>query len=99
LLTLISAILFGETIMPEEKLYTESEMREAFLCGVKQATNHDEGDPEPDYPNWIECMWLHGFTNPSLFDKPGFVQGPTGPLGMSLDTLDRLKEKSAKAPK
>jgi len=61
-----------------EKLYTEDDLREAFMCGVRQAI--DQGDPEPEYSNWIECLWLNGFSNETLFNRPGFELGMAAKL-------------------
>jgi hypothetical protein len=56
----------GEEIM-QPKIYTEQDLHEAFICGVKQGIDHKQGQPEPKFEDWIDCLFLHGFVNEVLF--------------------------------
>jgi hypothetical protein len=56
----------------QAKIYTEQDLHEAFICGVKQGINHKQGEPEPKFENWIDCLFLHGFVNQALFDNPTY---------------------------
>ena len=56
--------------------YTEKDLKAAFMCGVKYAQGHMEGDPEPEVGSWIDCLFLEGFDNEILFARPGY-KGPS----------------------
>jgi hypothetical protein len=56
----------------QTKIYTEQDLHEAFICGVKQGINHKQGEPQPKFENWIDCLFLHGFVNQALFDSPTY---------------------------
>jgi hypothetical protein len=52
--------------------YTEQDLHDAFICGVKHGQRHAEGDPEPKLGNWIDAMFLHGFQSDVLFDRADY---------------------------
>lgn len=62
--------------MAGKKEYTEEDLHSAFICGMKEAQKHAEGDPEPDSQGWIDSLFYHGFGNERLFERPGYHPGP-----------------------
>ncbi len=64
----VRRILAAEGIMAD-KIYTEQDLHDAFICGIKHATNHEQGQPEPQVENWIDCLFYEGFQNQQLFNK------------------------------
>lgn len=57
-----------------ETKYTEADLKQAFLCGVKQGQGHEDGDPEPEIRNWKDCLFYQGFRNEALFTEAGIVR-------------------------
>jgi hypothetical protein len=62
----------AEEIMAKAAVYTEEDLHQAFLCGVKHGQGHNEGDPEPQIENWIDCLFYQGFQSDTLFNQPGY---------------------------
>lgn len=60
-------------IMAKAAVYTEADLRAAFICGVKHGQGHNEGDPEPQIENWIDCLFYQGFLSDTLFNRPGYA--------------------------
>src|SRR5260370_39866030 len=69
------ATMAAEGIMAKAATYTEEDLREAFLCGVKQGNGHEEGDPEPEIEHWIDCLFYQGFRTDTLFNRPAYFNG------------------------
>jgi hypothetical protein len=54
---------------------TEQDFARGVYLRRKQGINHKQGEPEPKFENWIDCLFLHGFVNQELFDSPTYKDG------------------------
>ena len=58
--------------MAKAATYTEEDLRQAFLCGVKHGQENPKGDPAAVSENWIDCLFYWGFHSETLFNRPGY---------------------------